>query len=536
MAEPPDTALLRPLPSTSPRFYSRSLSVRWITDSWALLILALGVCWLFLFSELSGEWRINAQYNYGYVVPLLGLALIWRRWPERPEASAGRSAWVGFAAIALLFLLLPIRVVLQANPEWRLVYWLHGFQAVGLSLCILYRLGGWRWVRFFAPPILFMLIAVPWPVGLEHWAIQGLMRLVAGLTVEVAGWFGIPAVQQGNLIETTVGIVGIDEACSGVRSLQAALMLSLFLGEMHRFSPGRRVALLVASLFFDLLANLTRTTFLVWAAANRGLTQMEAWHDTAGLLVMIIVLPSLLGLAHVMRPRTQRPAPAVKPEPMVFPLIPRWVGILALVWIGAGELAAEAWYRSHEISLIATSRWSLAWPVQSPRFRKTAVPENSLAILRCSSSDAGIWDDDAGNQWSAFLLRWKAGKNSAQLAKGHRPDICFPAAGARLIDDFGQMTVPVHEIEIPFRHQTFEMGGKLVHVFYCLWPDRVSPNEKPLLEDGSQASRLQAVVAGKRHLGQQVLEIVIAGPESQSEAVSLLQQHLPMLIRLEKTP
>jgi exosortase len=533
MAEPPDTTLFRSLASASPRPCSRSLSVNWITDSWALVLLALGVCWFFFFTELSGEWRINAQYSYGYVVPLLGLALIWRRWPERPE-PIGEGSWrIGFAALPLLGLLLPIRTVLQANPEWRLIYWLNGFQVLGLSFCLLYRLGGWRWVRFFAPPLCFMLIAVPWPMGLEKWLIQDLMHFVAGLTVEVAGWLGIPAVQQGNLIETTVGIVGIDEACSGVRSLQSALMLSLFLGEMLRFAPGRRFALLGASLFLDLLANVSRTTFLVWAAANRGLSQMEAWHDTAGLLVMLIVLPSLLALAHLMRPRARCVGPAFAPGVTVFPLIPRWVGIGALLWIGVGEIIVEAWYRAHETGLIDTTRWSLAWPAQSPRFRKTGVPENSLAILRCSSSDAAAWEDDAGNQWSAFLLRWKPGKNSAQLAKGHRPDICFPAAGARLLEDFGQVRVPVNDFEIPFHHQTFETGGKMVHVFYCLWPDRVSPNERPLLEDGSQASRLQAVLAGKRNLGQQVLEIVIVGSESQSDAVSILKANLPALIRRE---
>ena len=52
-----------------------------------------------------------------------------------------------------------------------------------------------------------------------------------------------------------------------------------------------------------MLANLSRTTFLVWAAANRGMHQMEAWHDTAGILVMLIVLPGLLALAHLMKPK-----------------------------------------------------------------------------------------------------------------------------------------------------------------------------------------------------------------------------------------
>ena len=209
-------------------------------SGWGLAIMAVTACWFLFFIELRGEWATNAQYSYGYVVPLLCAAVLWRRWQERPASLPGSAILAGLAACGFLCLLLPLRVVLEANPEWRMVYWAHGFVVIGLSFSLLYRAGGWQWVRFFAPPLVFMLVAVPWPMELEQSIIQNLMRLVAGLTVEVAGWLGIPALQHGNLIEVKGGVVGIDEACSGVRSLQSALMLSLFLGEMYRFAVRRR--------------------------------------------------------------------------------------------------------------------------------------------------------------------------------------------------------------------------------------------------------------------------------------------------------
>jgi hypothetical protein len=195
------------------------------------------------------------------------------------------------------------------------------------------------------------------------------------------------------------------------------------------------------------------------------------------------------------------------------------------------ELTTEAWYRVHEHHLVANPRWSVAWPTEDVKFRKTALQEDILAILRCSESSAACWQDDEGNAWSAFFLQWQPGKNSAQLAKGHRPDICLRAAGAHLVGDFGHLTVPVGGLRIPFQYQTFENGPLLLHVFYCLWSDRSPPKEQSLLEDGSQGSRLQAVMAGKRHLGQQVLELVIQGPESNEEALRVLRSQLPRLIR-----
>jgi exosortase/archaeosortase family protein len=376
-----------------------------------------------------------------------------------------------------------------------------------------------------------MLIAVPWPMDWERGTIQGLMRFVAGLTVEVAGVLDIPALQHGNLIEVGAGTVGIDEACSGIRSLQSALMLSLFLGEMHRCSGLRRAVLLVASLVFVLLANLTRTSFLVWAAASRGLHQMEAWHDAAGTVIMILVLPSLMGLAWLIKPKGPPAEAPVGGPAGLLASTPRWAGLLVLGWLLAVQAATEGWYRAHETELVPSQRWSVAWPVANPRFAKTSIPELSLAILRCSDSEAGAWPDDAGNQWSGFLLRWNPGKNSEQLAKGHRPDICFPAAGARLVEEFGRVTVVANGITLTFRHQSFETGAKSIHVFHCLWADRISPHEDPGLDDGSQASRIRAVLAGKRNLGQKVLELVVQGPDSREEAVATLRQQLAGLIR-----
>src|ERR1700690_4062898 len=171
--------------ASNPRPLLGYLALGAFRSGWGLALLAVGVCWGLFFNELRGEWAINAQYSYGYVVPLLGLALLWRRWPGRPSPAPPLSGvLLGLLAAGLLLVLLPLQVCLEANPEWRLLYWIHGFQVVGLGFCLLYRMGGWPWVRHFAAPILFMLIAVPWPMTWEQTAIQSLMRFVAGLTVE----------------------------------------------------------------------------------------------------------------------------------------------------------------------------------------------------------------------------------------------------------------------------------------------------------------------------------------------------------------
>ena len=86
--------------------------------------------------------------------------------------------------------------------------------------------------------------------------------------------FGAPAIDLTSNT-TLTGVVGVSEACSGVRSLQGALMVSVILGEVYRFSALQRGVLLVGSLALALCTNIVRATFLAWNAARAGLTVNE---------------------------------------------------------------------------------------------------------------------------------------------------------------------------------------------------------------------------------------------------------------------
>ncbi len=495
-----------------------------------LALLALGMCWALFFESVRGEWSLNAQYSFGWFVPALAGILFWRRWTQRPEPSApNRPVAVGVVAIGLLFLGFPIRLLLEANPEWRLLYWMQGAQAIGLTGCFLFWAGGGAWLKYFAPPLLFALIATPWPMGLETTAIQGLMKLVAALTVEIANFMNIPCIQMGNLIEVCSGVVGIDEACSGVNSLQSALMISLFLGEQHRFTFLRRLGLVFGSLLFVVVANLGRTTFLVWAAATRGMSQMEKWHDTAGVMVMLLVLFGMFVLAWKLKMQPDETARALG-QPLQMRTPPRWVGVGALAWIVLSLALTEIWYRVHEEKSQTNRRWAVIWPKDNPGFLERKIAERSQAMLRCSKSEGAAWTDNAGYQWSGFMLRWEPGRNSTQLAKGHTPDICFPAAGAKLLEDCGAIRLSAGGAALNFKHQIYNAGGREIHVFYCLSSDASAPGEANLPELVTQVSRVRAALAGIRNQGQQALEIVLEGAATPAEARELLTATLPNLI------
>src|SRR5438094_9120797 len=88
---------------------------------------------------------------------------------------------------------------------------------------------------------------------------------------------GIPAQVQGNLIRVSNGLVGVNEACSGIRSLQTSLMIGLLCGELKRLSILRRAALVGGAVAIALVANFLRAVVLVAVGARKAIPGIIRW-------------------------------------------------------------------------------------------------------------------------------------------------------------------------------------------------------------------------------------------------------------------
>ena len=515
------------------------------------MLACAGLLWGSLSWFLGAEWSLSEQYSYGWFVPLLAAAFFALRWPDRPEsrppAAGGAKRRGAIAIVVVLLLLIPfIRLVEAANPEWRPLGWVHALAVSAVSLLTLWIAGGRPWLRHFAFPVLFFLVAVPWTRGFEDFVIQQLMRGVAQIAVDAVALLGVPADAEGNLIRIGTGVVGVNEACSGVRSLQTSLMLGLLLGEIYRFSPVRRGVMLTGAVGVALLANVIRTTYLVWLAAGRGLAAVERQHDVIGYLILGAVFLGSVGLAAWLR-RGESPPPTASGDPARGPTrgLPARAFLAAAVWLVLAEIGVEGWFRWHERELAATPRWTIAWPERAAGFRELVIAENTARILRFDDGRGVIWSaSEAGlpRERMVYFFRWKPGRNSAQLAADHRPDVCLPAAGLKQVANHGARSWPVAPDRpgIAFQHFEFSRraGGReqKLNVFYCLAEDipRADLGFNPFMSSGALdhiGKRIRVALAGRRNLGQQMLEIVLFDAGSAPEAEREFADLLPSLIR-----
>ncbi len=485
--------------------------------------------WLEVISRLRFEWSINPQYGYGWAVPFLAAYVFWRRWQNAPAPAAPRARvfWILLILIgALVFL--PIRLIQEANPDWRLLSWTMAISAVLISAAGVYLAGGAPWLRHFAFPILFFLVAVPWPTSLEQIVVQGLMRVDARINVEVLTAIGIPAVQLGNVIEVSSGFVGIDEACAGIRSLQATFMVSLFLGEFYGFAPLRRLVLVVAGAFLAFFCNLVRTFLLVYLGAEHGFQSIKTWHDPAGYTILTICLLGLWGLC-LMLSRKDEQAPGVTPISQPF-RIPRLVLITLLILTVIAEAGTQIWYRVHESRTAQVAPWTIAWPTQATNWKEVPVEESAQGLLRYNEGGGGDWSAD-GHNWSMYFFKWLPGRTAGLFIKNHRPDICLPASGMTQRGGVQNRLLIVNGVPLPIRSYVFENAGRPLHVFYCYWDG--TPPEAGMLdqENWTASGRLEAVKRGKREVGTQMLEIVAWGYEDAAKAEQAALEQLRQIIR-----
>lgn len=502
-------------------------------QTWLLPAFVLA-CWLLAIRHLSAEWTLNEQYHFGWLVPFLAAYLVKVRLEEYPTPRPTPSALqLGALLLTLAIcsaLLMPVR---EANLDWRMIEWMLVALASAASFACAWHCGGARWVRHFAFPILFFLIAVPLPRRLEAPWMDWLMRHNATIAVEALRWFGIDGQARGNLIQLPECTLGIDEACSGIRSLQGTLMLTLFMGEILGLRWSRRFALLAAGTFYALLMNVTRTVALGVAASREGPSALDRWHDPAGFTALAITSTLVILTAWLLQRSESSPGGVPVAAPVNLAGLQPRLGTaaipaaLALAVVIAGLIGTDLWFRHRAASLIVMPAWTFELPSTQTAFKETPLSPRVRNTLHFDEGYSGQWEDGGGNRWQAFYFQWLAGRNATQTESGHDPRSCLSGTGMREASPRRQMTFERGNVRLAFDAFHFRDGPEDVFIFNCLAEDVRAPDEVGRTRSAtSLGERLKAAMAGRRQAGQRRLEVAVWGIGDADEAMARFRRLL----------
>jgi exosortase/archaeosortase family protein len=354
-------------------------------------------------------------------------------------------------------------------------------------------------------------------------------------------------------------MVGIEEACSGIRSLQASCMLALVFGILYSLSKRHIFLCLSGAVAFSFFTNLLRTISLTTVAARCGINSMLRWHELTGTVSALVCFGCVWFLAARLRNLRENSSSRGKRSDLSERLIagsvecgalprrryecgstliqPRGVSVklatvLAALVAGA-EVATWAWYGSRERDLPPAVTWHINAPREQQQLRELGMSDETRRLLRY---DEGInlgWTDHHGLQWQAIFLHWNPGGAAGRLARNHTPGDCLAAAGVRSLAEGTQQVISAHGLRLPIRTYVARTERGLARVYYCLWEDRsTSRSFGPAYS--TYAARLAAVRAGVRNCGQRSLELAVWNALSEKEAEESVRTLLTTIIETDR--
>lgn len=291
-------------------------------------------------------WGNREDYSFGYLVPIFAAYVLYERWPiirsylfngtapgEPVPASVTRGTtvqvfeWVAVAAFAASLLLFGIGALLRSatgpqNPASLAIgaslgglvlsgVFIFSKESVdGKPMALKHRLA---LVALFLFPALIWLLSAPLVSVLETRIKVFLMTKVTIVVHEVLYFFDYDITREVNVLVFRKGLpdesmVGVEEACSGIRSLTACLFAGSFLASVFLDRFWKKVLLVGAAMFFAVLTNMMRSFFLtIWAYNNGSQSIDEHWvlpivgdigtvHDVTGMAILIVTCIGLITL------------------------------------------------------------------------------------------------------------------------------------------------------------------------------------------------------------------------------------------------
>lgn len=254
----------------------------------------LGILYRGTLGDLVWQWRDDANYSHGFLVPLFSGILIWRRRHDL-AALKPQGGWLGFpvlvAGVGALLLG-------DASAENFLA---RSSLIVILAGLVLFHLGPevFRVVRF---PLAFLFFMVPLPAIIFYAVTFPLQSLAAQNAVWTLDLLGIPVFRDGNVIHLSQISLGVTEACSGIRSLIS--LLALAVAWAYLVLPGiwPMVILAAAAIPITIVANAGRVVATGLIGQWLGPSYASGFfHSFSGWVIFLFAFAVLLGVHGLIR-------------------------------------------------------------------------------------------------------------------------------------------------------------------------------------------------------------------------------------------
>lgn len=310
---------------------------------------------------------------------------------------------VALGAYALVALLGTILLAIDGGPQPAA-----RFNGAGLAGCAL-------WV-----------LAVPLPPGPLVTLTQALRDHTTASVLGALHWLGYSAVRHGNIIEFPHCVVGVEDACSGIRSLLACTFVGLALAGLLVRGFWSRALLVAGSAALAVVGNYVRSLALC-LLLNAGVDIAGFWHDATAYALLGLTAVLMYAIATLMARHQRRPAPSATPTIARHRL---WLPVGLALFMGMAAVYAGWKTRVRPADLREVPNLAQLLHVPDPSWVAEEDPEiHDFADTLGTEHLYAISYRRPGTEISVYMAFWEPGQSTLGLVSFHQPTYCMPGAG-----------------------------------------------------------------------------------------------------------
>ena len=529
-------------------------------------MVALLLPWSILIWQLGTIWEINEQYSHGFIVPFLMAYLLLKvpknNIPADPiKDSLGRKSLIliGFLSVVSL---LPIWIIRGANPDWRLLNVIFFFSVLLFTVSCLIKHGGLKVLKHYLFPLLFFIVAIPWPLATDLKLTQWLQTKVSETIVDCLLLMGHKAQLKGTIIDVGIfGQIGVDQACSGINGMQASVVVSLFLGAYFALPLIHRFMLFIAGLITALMMNLLRAFVMSFIKVkgkghllDSPVFSIGGWeapnlHDLAGLIETIAIFFIIFLFSKIYTVGIVHKFLSSKISNwnnLFIPLSPKF-SIFVIIFLSATVFGSNLHYNFAEQNMEDLPKIQLALLDEEIVIQEQEIPRQVEAQLHFEKANSYQWQDrfrtlphpygldplinPDDQYWQVFEANWDSGGACTAILSTHSPNSCMPLTGLTQISPTPGTIPPLIPINIKNRQVLFESfefakDFRKLFVFRCFWPYKLAPEQPNLFPRGGYnlKGRIKSAIEGRRNVGGTMLALALANVDSSDTAIRNLQE------------
>ena len=324
----------------------------------------------------------------------------------------------------------------------------------------------------------FWPLCAPIPPGTYARLTLQLQLWITQLVLESLHLLGIAASTAGNIILLAHTQVGVEEACSGVRSLLSCVVAALFFSATLVTRPWRRLLLLLLAPPLAFALNFARSLTLT-LLAHKGVDITGPWHDLTGFAVLGITALTLGGVAFAMAstPAPAKPALEPTPSPKTYEGSGQPWGLLTAYVVTVFMLTGFV-LNTHNVSAIAPAPPALEAMLPSQSATWDLVQTDNLqpfaSVLKTEHLIQRTYVRRQSNtpeaeplQLTVYLAYWAPAQVSVSQVAMHTPEACWPGNGwaADQVESNAPVQLPQRVLPPP-QYRSFTQAGNHQHVWY----------------------------------------------------------------------